>query len=154
MAYSITNEKNNSLYKILNFRLPNGFKKVGIIGAILIFISLIAYKFIGGNTSIVKDILRTSILLFLLIASVSKDRFEDEYSRHIRFQSFVIAFIFAAAYYILIPLIAIMLDFVIIYFKGDGSVSFYENSAFEILFTMLGMQLLCYQGLKWFCREK
>lgn len=94
------------------------------------------------------------MLLFLLIASVSQDKFEDEYSRHIRFQSFVIAFVFTATYYILIPFTAILLDYVITCFIGDGNVSFYKISTFEILFTMLGVQLLCYHGLKWFCSEK
>ena len=148
MGNTLTCNENNSLFKVLNFRLPNGFKKIGLISASLIFISLIAYKFIGNNTLIVKDVMRSLVLLALLVASVSKDKFEDEYSKHIRFQSVIIAFIFTAAYYILIPLIAIFLDSIISSFMENGNVNFYKISAFEILFTMLGMQLLCYEALK------
>ena len=139
---------NKGLFRILNFRLPKEFKKVGLVAAILTFVFLLSYKFIGSDTLIVKDILRSLILLFLLLATLSKDKFEDEYSRHLRFQSFLIAFVFTTAYAILIPLIAILLDFVIVNFKSEGNVSFYKISAFEVLFTILGMQLLCFEALK------
>lgn len=152
MTNAFACNERNSLHKILNFRLPNAFKKVGLVSACLIFTLLIAYKFIGSDTLIVKDVLRTLVLFFLLLATLSKEKFEDEYSKHIRLQSLLMSFVFTAAYYILIPLIAILLDFVIIYFTGDGKVSFYEISAFEILFTLLGMQLLCYEALKRFAR--
>ena len=152
MAKAITCNETNGLFKILNFRLPNTFKKFGLVSAALVLTFLIAYKYIGSDTTIVKDVLKTLVLLFLLFASVSKEKFEDEYIRHIRFQSLLIAFVFTAAYYILIPLVAIFLDFVIVHFLSNGSVSFYEVSGFEILFTMLAMQLLSYEGLKRFGR--
>jgi len=145
-------DEHNSLYKILNFRLPNSFKKLGLAGAILIFAFLLAYKFVGSDALIIKDLLRTFVLLFLLLASLSKDKIEDEYIRHIKLQSCLISFVFTAVYYILIPFLAIVLDYLITSITGDGSVSFYEVSAFEVLFTMLGMQLLCFEALKRFGR--
>ena len=144
--------KNNSLYKILDFNLPHVFKKVGLVAASLILVFLIASKFIGIDSLIMKDVLRTLILFFLLLATLSKDKIEDEYSRYIKFQSFLIAFVFTSAYAILIPLISIILDCVITNFKG-GSISFYEISGFEVLFTLLGMQLLCFEALKRFTCE-
>jgi len=137
MPDSTCTEEHSKLSEILNFRLPHSFKTIGTVGAVLIFSYLLAYKFFGSNTLVIKDVLRTLVLLFMLIACLSQDRIEDEYSQHIRFQSYLIAFVFAACYYILIPLISIVLDFVITRITGDGVVSFYEISAFEVLFTML-----------------
>ena len=105
MTNTITDNEYNSLSKILNFRLPNGFRKFGIISACLILAFLIAYKFIGSDALIMKDFLRSLILLFLLLASLSKDKLEDEYSRHIRYQSILIATVFTTVYAILIPII-------------------------------------------------
>lgn len=145
-------DEHSVLYRILNFRLPNRFKKLGLIAAVLMFMILFTYKFVGSNALIVKDVLRTFILFFLLVASLSKDKMEDEYITHIKFQSFLIGFVGAAAYSILIPLIAIVLDFAITKITGDGHVSFYEISAFEVLFIMLCFQLLCFETLKRFGR--
>jgi len=122
------------------------------LGAILIFLLLISSKYLGNNALIVKDVLRTLILFFLLLSSLSKDKLEDEYNRYMRFQSFVIAFVATTVYSILIPLIAIILDIVITNINGDGYVSFYEISAFEVIFIMLGIQLLCFETLKRFGR--
>jgi len=147
----IDNE-HSTIYKILNFRLPHKFKAIGILGAILILLFLVGSKFVGSHSLIVKDVLRSLILLFLLLASLSKDKIEDEYNLYLRFQSFVIAFVFITVYSISIPLIAILLDVAITKITGDGSVSFYEISAFEVLFIMLGIQLLCFETLKRFGR--
>lgn len=148
MSDQACDDEYSRINKILNFRLPHGFKKIGLIGAILIFVVLLSSKFIESNTLLQKDVLRTLVLFFLLLASLSKDKLEDEYNRQIRFQSFVIAFVMATVYSILIPLIAIILDFAITKITGDGNVSFYEISAFEVLFIMLGIQLLCFETLK------
>jgi len=148
MSNTAYTHKQDRIFKVLNFRLSHGFKKLGLIGAVLIFLVLIGYKFMGSNTLIVKDVLRTMILFFLLLASLSKDELEDEYNRHLRFQSFVIAFVIATVYSILIPLLAIVLDFAITNITGNGDVNFYKISAFEVLFILLGTQLLYFEALK------
>ena len=148
MASKAQDDEYNRIYKILNFRLPHGTKRLGLMGAILIFLVLLGSKFMGTPTLLQKDVLRSLILFFLLLASLSKDELEDEYNRQIRYHSFVIAFVVAVAYSIVIPLIAIVLDLAITKITGDGSVSFYEISAFEVLFSMLGIQLLSFETLK------
>ena len=144
----------NRLIKILDFRLPHTFKKIGYIGAILILAFLVGYKFLGdaAMSIVVKDVLRTFILVFLLMASLSKDAFEDEFNTHVRFQSYVIAIVCTAVYAIFIPLIAILFDVVITKITGDGAVSFYEMSSFEVLFILMGLQLLFFATLKRFGR--
>ena len=137
----------NKIIKILDFRLPYKFKKIGYIGAILIFLVLLGSKFFGDEL-IVKDVLRTLVLLFLLVASLSRDSFEDEFNRHVRFQSYVVAFVFALVYSISIPLIAIVFDILITKITGDGSINFHEVSSFEVMFILMGMQLLFFETLK------
>lgn len=144
----------NRLFKILDFRLPNQFKKIGLLGAILIFGFLFVYKFLGDNTLIAKDVLRTLILLFLLVASLSKDTLEDEFNKHIRFQSYVLAFVCTTVYAISLPLIALLFDIIITKITGDGSINFHEVSAFEVMFILLGLQLLFFETLKRFGRAQ
>ncbi len=108
----------------------------------------------GDNTLtlIVKDVLRTLILLFLLFASLSKDQFEDEFNRHVRFQSYVLAFVCTTAYAIFLPLIAIIFDIIITKITSDGAVNFHEVSSFEVVFILMGLQLLFFETLKRFGR--
>ena len=144
----------NRLIKVLNFRLPHKFKKIGYSGAILILAFLVGYKFLGDYslTLVVKDVLRTLILLFMLLASLSKDSFEDEFNRHVRFQSYVLAFVCATVYSIFLPLIAVLFDIIITKITGDGIINFHEVSSFEVIFILMGLQLLFFGTLKRFGR--
>ncbi len=142
----------NKLLKILNFRLPHEFKMIGIIGAALILFFLLGYKFLGSNTLIAKDVLRTLILLFLFIACVSKDKLEDEYNRYMRFQAYVLAFIITVFYAVSIPLLTIVLDIIITNITGDGNINFHQGSTFEVLFMLMATQLLFFETLKKFGR--
>ena len=146
----------SQLIKILDFRLPYSLKKIGYIGAILILVFLFGYKFLGDHslTLIIKDVLRTLILFFLLIASLSKDSFEDEFNKYVRFQSYVIAFVCTLVYSIFLPLIAIIFDIVITNITSDGVINFHEVSSFEVLFILMGLQLLFFETLKRFGREE
>jgi hypothetical protein len=58
----------------------------------------------------------------------------------------------AVVYSISIPLIAILLDILITKITGDGTISFYEISSFEVLFILMGLQLLFFETLKRFGR--
>jgi len=147
-------DEHSRLLKIINFRFPHIYKKVGLISAVLIFVFLIGYKYFGGNDILIKDVCRTVTLLFLLIASLSKDVIEDEYIEHVRFQSYVIAFTSAIAYSIGLPLIALVLDLLITGITDDGNVQFYQVSAFEVMFILLGFQLLFFETMKRFGRAQ
>ena len=146
----------NRLIKILDFRLPHKFKKIGYLGAVLILIFLFGYKLLGDTTLtlVLKDVLRTLILLFLLVASLSKDSFEDEFNRHVRFQSYVIAFVCTTVYSIFLPLIAIIFDVIITKITGDGLINFHDVSSFEVMFILMGLQLLFFETLKRFGRAQ
>jgi len=145
-------DEHSKLLKVINFRFPHNYKKIGIITAATILVFLVGYKFYGGNMILVKDVCRTLMLLSLLIASLSKDKIEDEYIEHLRHQSYVVAFICSVAYSIGLPLIALVLDMLITKITGDGNVSFHEVSAFEVMFMLLCFQLLFFETMKRFGR--
>ncbi len=147
-------EEHSKLMKIINFRLPHAYKKIGLIGAIAIFGFLIFYKFYGANTLIVKDILRTVMIVLLLLASLSKEQVEDEFVSHIRSQSYVISFVCAIAYSIVLPLVSYVLDVLITNIRGDGTISFDETSAFQVMFMLICFQLLFFETLKRFERAQ
>jgi len=147
-------DEHNRLLKIINFRFPHSYKKVGLISAVLIFVFLLGYKFYGGNAILIKDICRTIMLLLLVIASLSKDVIEDEYIKHVRSQSYVVAFICAIGYSIGVPLVALIFDVLITRITGDGNVQFYEVSAFEVMFMLVCFQLLFFETMKRFGRAQ
>ena len=145
-------DEHNKMLKIINFRLPHLYKKVGIIGAVAAFIFLLGYKFYGGESILVKDICRSAMVVLLLIASLSKDLIEDEYIQHVRSQSYVLSFICAVTYSIGLPLIALVMDVLITKISGDGQVGFHEVSAFEVMFMLVAFQLLFFETMKRFGR--
>jgi len=145
-------KEHKKLTQIIKYRLPHKFKKLGLLGAISIFIFLIAYKYLGSNTLLVKDVARTLMLLSLLIASLSREVFEDEYVQHVRNQSYALSFFCTLVYSISLPLIAFVLDLLITNVSGDGNVNFYDMSAFEVLFMLVCFQLLFLEALKRFGR--
>lgn len=145
---SRTDEEHYKLMKVINFRFPHQYKKLGLTGAVLILIFLIGYKFYGSNDIMNKDILRTIMLLFLLVASLSKDSFEDEYISYLRGQSYVLASICAIAYSIGLPLVALVMDMLITKITDGDGIQFYEVSAFEVMFMLLCFQILFFEVLK------
>ncbi len=147
-------DEHNRLMKILNFRFPHKFKKIGLIGAVLIFVFLIGYKFLGSNELLVKDLCRTIMLLFLLLASLSRDAVEDEYVNHLRSQSYVLAFICATAYSIVLPLISFVMDVIVSNIVDGNNVNFHDISAFQVMFMLVCFQLLFFETLKRLARAQ
>jgi len=141
-------KEHNKLMKIISFHFPNQYKKIGLWGAGAIFAFLIVYKFTGGSSIHIMDFLRTIMLLFLLLASLSQDKFEDEYTQYIRSQSYVIAFVCAVAYSVVIPLITFILDIAITNIRGEGTIKFHETSAFVVIFMLICFQILFCETLK------
>jgi len=147
---SMSKDEYSLIGKILSFRIPAYYKVIGLVGALAVFIVLIASNFFGGYSPLVKDLCRSLVLFFLLLASLSSERVEDEFVRHTRAESYLAAFLFALIYAICIPLIALILDVLIVQITGDGKPSFYDISSFEVIFTLVGCQLLFFETLKRF----
>jgi len=152
---TICADEHSRLMKIINFRLPHRFKSLGILSALVIFACLIGYKLWGGNLLVIKDLLRTVMLLFLLIASLSKEKSEDEFVIYLRYQSYVIAFVCSIAYALILPIVAFILDCLITNITDNGhTINFHEVSAFEVIFMLTCFQLLFFETLKRFERAQ
>jgi len=83
----------NQFQKILNFQLPNHFKKIGIVFSIVALLMVFLLRITETSLDVVKMILRFVLLISLLIISISKDNDEDELVKVLRSQSYMIAFI-------------------------------------------------------------
>ena len=145
-------DEHNKMLKIINFRLPHIYKRIGIFSAVAVFIFLLGYKFYGGDLILVKDMCRSGMVLLLLMASLSKDSIEDEYIQHVRSQSYVLSFICAVSYSVGLPLVAFVMDVLITKISGDGQINFHEVSAFEVMFILVSFQLLFFETMKRFGR--
>ena len=152
MAHPISsktcNDERSKLYRIINFKFPYSYRKIGILLGGGLLLALIISKFTGHDHLLNKDLIRTLMLLPLLVAALSEEKVEDEYTSHLRGQSFIIAVVCALAYNILIPLIAFALDVLIVNVSGDGQTSFYDVSSFEVMFSIICFQIVFFEGLK------
>ena len=130
------------LEKMNKFQLGNPYKKVGFTVTITIFVLIIAIKYID-NPVWLKPFLHGILLIGLLLISVSKEKFEDEYFDSLRSQSYRLAFILAILYALLQPIV----NFVVSYLLQQDNE--YESFNYlQVLFFMLIVQLLFFWKLK------
>ena len=130
------------LEKMNKFQLGSHYKKVGFTVAITSFVLIIAIKYID-NPVWLKPFLHGILLIGLLLISVSKEKFEDEYFDSLRSQSYRLAFILAILYALLQPIV----NFVVSYLLQQDNE--YESFNYlQVLFFMLIVQLLFFWKLK------
>lgn len=142
---NILEYERKQLKKYENIGLPNIYKKVGLIIIVLGFLTLIGLRFVEGKPEIIRDLIKKSILIGLLIISISRDKEEDELTVSLRHKSYVIAFIFTVVYAIIQPYIT----YGIAAFIGkENKESFIELGDFQVLFFMLIIQIMYYKLLK------
>jgi len=141
---SISDCEDQRIQKFINYKLPNHFKKIGWIGFVLSFVILIATKFFDGDYSILVDILKRLLLVFLLIVIMSKEKVEDEMIKSIRSQAFSFAFVGAVAYTLLQPVINVIVASI---FKPEKAI-FNDLGDFQILWFMMMIYLVVFIKLK------
>jgi hypothetical protein len=124
--------------------LPNKFKKIAVVLAIVSIFGMAAPRLIGEHLEIVRSVSKNLFLIAMLIFTVSKDRFEDELTMQLRAQSYTWAFIFGVGYAILQPLITYM---VLLLLKPEKAI-FTDSKVFIVLWFMLTVQILFFYVLK------
>jgi hypothetical protein len=130
--------------KLQNFQLlPNRYKKIGLMLAILSFLILGGLKFSGIEAGDLRIILRSLIICSLLLVAISRDPIEDELTLKLRGQAFVMAFIFGVIY----TIIRSVIDYTAgnILSKEIDPNSF---SSFELILVMLLIQIWFYSFAK------
>jgi hypothetical protein len=130
--------------KFFNYKLPNYYKKIGWAGFILSFVILISTKFFDGDYSILVEILKRLLLVFLLIVVLSKEEVEDEMIKSIRSQAFSFAFVGAVAYTLLQPVVNLIVSSVV----RPNKVIFEDLGDFQILWFMMIVYLVVFMKLK------
>jgi len=132
-------------YKLINFRLPHKFLRVGITIATLSIIVMFIRAFVmEGDTEWLKTILKQCLLIGMLLMSVSKDKEEDEMTVTLRSQSYAIAFVVGVMYALVLPYV----EFGVSNAVHSGGEAFKQLGDFQVLTFMLMIQLMFYHNLK------
>lgn len=137
----------NNLYKIIHFRLPHKFFKIGIAISILAILAMFYRALvIEGDTELLKEILRKVLLVGMLLMSVSRDKEEDELTIKLRMMSYAWAFITGVIYALVLPYVEFGVDSIM----NSGTEQLKDLGDFQLLIYMLMVQLMCYHTLKRF----
>ncbi len=130
--------------KLLNYKLPTYWKKIGWAGAILSLVAIMSTSLFDGDFELLKDILRKVVLAFLFTVILAKEEVEDERVQKFRAQSFSFAFLGGILYALFQP-VANWIVFSI--FKPE-SAAFEDLGDFQILWLMLTVYLVFFHLLK------
>ena len=136
--------ESTKLERFLNkVQLPHLYKKIGISIVVLSFILLTVIKFIDGEPSWIRPILKQAMLVGLLIVSLSREKIEDELIETLRSKSYALAFIIGVLYTMLQPMANYIVDIVL--GRGDAS----NNMGYvQVLLFMLLIQVIFFEVLK------
>ncbi|MEM6721012.1 MAG: hypothetical protein AAF611_16900 [Bacteroidota bacterium] len=133
------------LRKIVNFGLPNHFKKIGIAIASVSFLSIIILKITGVELSeTIKFISKRLLLVGLLVIALSREKVEDEMILSLRTKAFTGAFIGGVVYTLIFP--AITYTVRVLFDKKDNLLT--DVGDFQILWFMLFMYLVFFHLIK------
>jgi hypothetical protein len=133
------------LQKIVNFGLPNYFKKIGIAVAVIPFVTIIVLKIADLELSeTIKFISKRILLVGLLIIALSREKIEDEMIHSLRVKAFTGAFIGGVVYTLIFPVIVYIAKLV---FGKEGKL-LTDVGDFQILWFMLFMYLVFFHMIK------
>lgn len=133
------------LTKMLAFRLPHVYYKIGFIVAAIAILSMFGRAmFLDGDYEWLKSISRQTLLIGLLLSSLAKDKEEDEMTNSLRMQSYAFAFVAGVIYALVMPYVDYGVSNVV---KPEGEV-FKSLGDFQLLIFMLMVQLMFYYTLK------
>tara|TARA_R100000935_G_scaffold8302_7_gene17481 strand:- start:109476 stop:109925 length:450 start_codon:yes stop_codon:yes gene_type:complete len=134
-----------NMEKILSFKLPNYWKKIGWGIFLLSFSVLIATKFLDGDFQILKDALKRVLLVALFIVALSREKVEDERIQQMRAKAFSVTFLMTAAYILLQPIVNFIVDTIL---NSEQQNVFEELGDFVILWFMLMVYLMFFHIAK------
>ena len=133
------------LNKMLNFRLPHVYYKIGFIVTAVAIVAMFGRAiFLDGEYEWLKSISKQTLLIGLLLSSLARDREEDEMTNSLRMQSYAFAFIAGVIYALVMPYVDYGVSNAL---KPEGEV-FKSLGDFQLLIFMLMVQLMSYYTLK------
>lgn len=140
---SIVECERNNLAKLMKYQLPNIFKTIGFVVAIVCFVTVIMNKF-TLDSQILRLISKYGITFGLLIVSISKEKIEDEYIAKIRMMSYSFAFIFAVLWTFANPFIVYAVESLV----DKEPAVLQPNGDFQILWMLLAIQVFSFHLFK------
>ncbi len=132
-----------NLEKIKKYQLPNKYRKIGIGIFVISLVSMFIIAFTSANSEL-KQVTKYGILVGLLIASISKEKIEDELVRSLRMQSYTFAFIFGVVITITNPLFSFIAN--LIFEKQQANFSGVGD--WQLLWILLSVQFFYFEYLK------
>lgn len=136
-----------NLERMRKFQLPNRYKSIGVVVAVIALLAIIGMKFIEDEPSWIKQVLSNGLLVGFLLISVSKEKIEDEMIATIRMQSYSLAFILGVVYSVVQPYITYGVGLLIN--PKDATT---DMSYFQVLIFMLLVQLMFFHVMLKKCR--
>jgi len=132
------------LDRLISFRLPHYFFRLGILIFVIILVALAILKWQSGDHELLRQVLRHLMLFGLLAASLAADAEEDEMILSLRGKSYTAAFIIGVCYIWLEPFIDYGVDRLI----GNAAATIEDSKGLAVLLFMLTIQLGFYHSLK------
>jgi len=142
---SFVERERRLLHKLINFRLPYYFYKLGmlLVGASILMMFVRAFA-LDGDQEVLKEVLRKILLVGMLLMSIARDKEEDELIVKLRMQSYMYAFITGVIYALVMPYVDLGVSNLV---NGGGEV-YKDLGDFQVLIFMLMVQLMCFHTLK------
>jgi hypothetical protein len=130
--------------KFLNYKLPNFWKKIGWVGAVVSLVAIMSTSLFDGDFELLKDILRKVVLAFLFVVVLAKEEVEDERIQNFRAQSFSFAFLGGVLYTLFQPVV----NWVVFSILRPERAAYEDLGDFQILWLMLTVYLVFFYVLK------
>ena len=141
---SIQEYDRKSAQRLINFKLPHYWKKIGWYGFIILFVGLLSTKFFEDDLTVLKEVLKKASLVFLFIIVIARERIEDERIQNMRSQAFSFSFLAAVLYTILQPLV----NYLVFAIVKPEKAAVVDLGDFQILWFMLVVYLMFFYVLK------
>lgn len=141
---SMKEYEQRKMEKLLSFKLPNYWKKIGwtLFGVSLLIV--LSTKFIDGDLEFLKDALKRVVLVSLFTVVLSREIVEDERIQQIRGKAFSLTFLLTALYILFQPIA----NFIVGSIFGKKMGLFDDLGDFVILWMMLVVYLMFYTLIK------
>ena len=144
-ARKLMEKEQKALQKLMDFRLPHKVMYFGLAIAGLSIVMMFVRAFLmEGDTLMLKELLKKTLLVGMLVMSLSADREEDELTIKLRMQSYGWAFVIGVIYALVMPYVEYGVSNAV-----NSEVEAYKDLGdFQVLLFMLLVQLMCYHTLK------
>ncbi|MAZ72553.1 MAG: hypothetical protein CMC70_05335 [Flavobacteriaceae bacterium] len=135
---SIQECEQRKMDKLFSYKLPNYWKKIGAGFFIITLITILTLKFLEGEFTLVKEIVKRVMLLSLFIIVLAREKHEDERIQHLRARAFSMTFLITAVYILIQPVVTTIVRFIL-----NKEIGLFEDLGdFSILWYMLFVYIM------------